>query len=186
MKLSDLVDDFVAKMNASEREYERPEDVPLELRDGDPDDGWTCWKIKPFDHEARIQELEKRLRLRFPPSFHDFISRYSFPAFEFGPVMLFANTGQDVFWELENKLFLDPNMSPALLKAGYLQIGNPFFYNYDPVCIEAPHHGGEGRIVQLDHEEILCFKQIEIVAEVAPSFVELLRQLIATSNSPEN
>jgi hypothetical protein len=27
-------------------------------------------------------------------------------------------------------------MSPHLLTAGFLQIGNPFFYNYDPVCFD--------------------------------------------------
>jgi hypothetical protein len=188
MHIPAVVDAFVARVNACKRELEPPQNVPPELREGHPrddvsDDDWTCWNIRPFDHARRIQELEKRLGLPFPPSFHNFISRYSFPAFEFGPVMFFANTGQDLFWELEKRLFLDRIMSPELLQAGYLQIGNPFFYNYDPVCIDTRSPGVEGRIVQLDHEQILCFNQLQIVEEIASSFVELMERSIATGGN---
>jgi len=45
-------------------------------------------------------------------------------------------------------------MSPLLLEAGYIQVGNPFFPNYDPVCLAPSESGREGAVVQLDHEMI--------------------------------
>jgi hypothetical protein len=92
--------------------------------------------------------------------------------------MFFANTGEDKFWELGARLFLDPHMSPALLQAGFLQFGNPYFYNYDPVCFDCKGPGLEKRIVQIDHEEILCNDRIQIAREIAPSFPDLLRALL--------
>jgi hypothetical protein len=103
-----------------------------------------------------------------------FLSQYSCPAFELGPILLFANTGEDLFWELEKRLFGDPHMSPALLAEGYIQIGNPYFFNYDPVCFVPGAASYERRIVQLDHEAILQSKPVHIVGEIAPSFVRFM------------
>ena len=97
--------------------------------------------------------------------------------------MFFANTGAPIYWELENKLFLDPNMSPDLLRAGFLQIGNPFIGQYDPICFDGNSRTVEHRIVQLDHEEILCNKRMTLVKDVAPSFPDLLRALLGSDLS---
>ena len=173
------------KVNTEPRDVESPDEVPEFLRERpagqsewDPLSDWTSWRIVRRDNSARVNQLQQRTGRPFPPSFHYFLANYSFPAFESGPVLLFANTGEDTFWELEKKLFKDPHMSPALLRAGLLQIGNPFFYDYDPVCFDckAPHP--EKRIVQVDHEEILCHDRIQIVKEIAPSFPDLLRALL--------
>jgi len=107
-----------------------------------------------------------------------FVANYSFPAFEFGSLMFFANTGVDTFWELGKRLFQDQHMSPHLLKAGFLQIGNPFFYNYDPVCFDCNSPRIEKRIVQLDHEAILQQGQMTVVKEIAPSFVDFLHTVV--------
>jgi len=174
MHVAELVDAFVEKVNTSSREPEALEDVPDALRDGPSDDGVTSWRIKRSNNIERINALEKRMRIEFPPSFREFLSRYSFPAFEFGPILLFANTGEDLFWELETRLFLDPHMSPVLLHAGYVQIGNPYFYNYDPVCFSPGAARHERRIVQLDHEAILQSGALRVVSEIAPSFVRFM------------
>jgi hypothetical protein len=181
-----LVDSLVAKINTGRRELELLEDVPVELRIplvdefGDEDDVSTDWRIVAFNHASRIAGLERRMGQHFPPSFRALICRYSFPAFECGPLMFFSNTGQGLFWELEDRLFLDAVMSPALLRAGYVQIGNPMFYDYDPMCFEAQPQGLEGKIVQLDHEEILCHGKIAVVRSIAPSFVHLMHALLAS------
>ena len=88
--------------------------------------------------------------------------------------MFFANTGEDTFWELGKRLFQDKHMSPQLLEAGFLQIGNPFFYDYDPVCFDTKSARIEKRIVQLDHEAILQHSEMHVVKEIAPSFLELI------------
>src|SRR5205823_3300552 len=85
-------------------------------------------------------------------------------------MMFFANTGEDTFWELGKRLFQDQHMSPHLLAAGFLQIGNPFFYKYDPVCFDTKSPRIEKRIVQLDHEAILQRGEMHIIKEIAPFF----------------
>jgi hypothetical protein len=110
------------------------------------------------------------------PSYRDLLVRYSFPAFEFGPLMFFANTGEEIRWELATKLFADRFMFPKLLEARYIQIGNPYFDNYDPVCIESPPGVAEGRVVQLDHEEILIRDERQIVREIALGRLSAVRR----------
>ena len=178
-----IIDAFVARVNSSPRERLCLEEVPAQLRvpsvssfTEDPLD-LTEWQIIAADHSSRIESLERRLGLRFPPSFRSLVSRYSFPAFECGPIMFFSNTGVPLQWELQEKLFSDPVMSPQLLAAGYLQIGNPQFNNYDPVCIEVPRAGQEGKVVQLSHEAILCNDEIVVLKELAPTFLQLVRAM---------
>jgi hypothetical protein len=178
-----LVDAFVERVNSEPRQLESVAEVPAFLREEVPEslrhtvpEDSTGWRVVRCDYSARIDELQIRTARRFPPSFYYFLSNYSFPAFQFGALMFFANTGEDTYWELAKRLVSDPHMSPNLLRAGFLQIGNPFFYNYDPVCFDSNSAKGESRIVQLDHEAILLHGEMAIVKEVAPSFVELLQR----------
>ena len=177
-----LVDAFVARVNSEPRSPEPIADVPAFLREEVPEslramvpDDWTGWRVVKRDNSRRIDELQTRTPRPFPPSFYYLASNYSFPAFEFGALMFLANTGEDTFWELGQRLFDNPHMSPHLLKAGFLQIGNPFFYNYDPVCFDCSSAKAEHRLVQLDHEAILQHGEMTIVKEIAPSFVEFLQ-----------
>lgn len=180
-----LVDQFVQKLNARRHEALPPEDLPTFLRRPYPGEAdvpmdesdWSDWQILPADHTVRIRQLETRIGRSFPTAFRDLITRYSFPAFDCGPLTFFSNTGHELFHELSVRLFLDPSMSPLLLEAGYIQIGNPFFPNYDPVCL-APERGQEGAVVQLDHEMILQHSVIQTVSTLAPSFVDLLNGLV--------
>jgi hypothetical protein len=74
-------------------------------------------------------------------------------------------------------------MSPHLLRAGFLQIGQWFIGHYDPMCFDCNSRTVEPRIVQLDHEEILCNTRIVLVKEIAPSFPDLLRGLLGSDLS---
>ena len=179
-----LVDTFVQKVNRQLDEPEPVDDVPEFLRassasdSSDSLDGWANWHIVRRDNARRIDQLEKQTGRPFPPSFRYFLDNYSFLAFEFGPMMFFANTGENTFWELETHLFNDEHMSPHLLRAGYLQIGNPYFYNYDPVCFDCSSRGPEKRIVQLDHEAILQRGEMIVVEKIARSFLGLLHDAL--------
>jgi hypothetical protein len=185
MSVDGLVDAFVSTINNRGRDPQLPEYVPAGLRVplldefGDEDDLCTDWRIVASDNGSRIASLERRMDKHFPPSCRNLLCRYSFPAFECGPVMFFSNTGQALFWELQDRLFLDRVMSPFLLQAGYIQIGNPMFHDYDPLCLEAQPEGYEGQVVQLDHEAILCNGEVSVVRRVAPSFDHLMQALIA-------
>jgi len=183
MDFQELVDTFVATVNAAPRHRELVDDVPVELRFGPPHetygDLFPDWRIISFDHSARIRALEQKMAHQFPPCFRGLVCRYSYPAFEFGPVTFFANTGRDTWWELERRLFLDPIMSPLLLHADYIQIGNPIFGHYDPVCIHSGSHAEDGPVVALDHEDILMEKRLTVVRQIAPSFADLVNSLVA-------
>ncbi len=175
-----VIDDFVAHVNSNAREPLDFDEVPISLRDpceappAEKSIGFTDWRVVAADHAARIEALELRLGQPFPPSFRSLICRYSFPAFECGPMLLFSNTGESLEWELQDKLFADRVMSPQLLAAGYLQIGNPQFYDYDPICIEARPAGVEGKVVQLCHESILCDDTLVIRRDISQSFLQML------------
>jgi hypothetical protein len=99
-------------------------------------------------------------------------------------MLFFSNTGESLEWELQDRLFADRVMSPQLLAAGYLQIGNPQFYDYDPICITAQAEGVEGRVVQLCHEAILCDDRLVILQELAPTFLQLVSTILIEEAEP--
>jgi len=121
--LPSLVEAFVQKINSHPREPEPVDEVPEFLRESAADDpssapidGWTSWRVVRRDNSARIEQPEKQTGRPFPPPFQYLLANYSFPAFEFGPMMFFANTGEDTFWELGKRLFQDKRMSSHLMK----------------------------------------------------------------------
>jgi len=179
-----LVDQFVQKVNTRRHAPLPPEDVPAFLRrpfageDAEIYTGESDWQILATDHATRIVQLETRIGRPFPRAFRELITRYSFPAFDCGPLTFFANTGHELVHELSARLFIDPHLSPVLLEAGYIQIGNPFFPSYDPVCLAPCPREQESAVVQLDHEMILQHRVIQTVSTLAPSFVHLLNRLV--------
>lgn len=160
-----------------------PSEVPALLRDGTSDKVSVGWKVVKADNSARIEALASRLPKRLPPSFLYFLSHYSFPAFETRRFLLFGNTGEENFWELSKRIFADPHLSGTLLNAGFLQIGNPFFYNYDPVCFDTKKGKREYPIVQLDHESALQFGETKVIREIAPSFVDFLSTVVSNGDA---
>ena len=177
MNIERLVDRFVENVNAGDRATMEPDEVPSFLRDGESEWG-VGWKIVKADNSAHVAALTGRLPQPLPPSFQYLVSNYSFPAFEIGDLLLFANTGQPTPWELSERIFADRYMSPVLLQAGFIQIGNPFFYNYDPVCFDTTSAKREYPIVQLDHEVALQTGGIGIVRRVAPSFIDFVNGVL--------
>jgi hypothetical protein len=181
MNCDQLIDAMVAHINTNEREPALPEDVPVALRvsnESEPssdESRFTDWQIVAADNFARIANLEQRLGFPFPPSFRSLVCRYRFPEFEFGPIVFFSNTGESRPRDLELKIFADRAMSPQLLSAGYLQIGNPWSGVYDPICIKAQPEGVEGPVVEMCHESLLCNEELVILEELSPSFLELVR-----------
>lgn len=182
MKVRSLVDAFVERINGEAREAQPLAEVPESLRETSVErreipDNWTAWRIVRADNRDRIALLQTRIGRRFPPSFLDLVERYSFPAFERGSLLFFGNHPEETSWDLSRRLFLDPTMSPMLLRGGFIQIGNPFFYNYDPICFDCNLGRKEARLVQLDHEAILC-ADTRVLREIAPSFIDFLKASI--------
>lgn len=122
------------------------------------------------DNTIRIATLEAKMRLRFPRTYRRFLTHYDFDAFAWGGIDFFGNTGSGEF-DLSQRLFSDPALSPFLLQQRFIQIGQPDTGHYDPVCFDLnQRRGGEAPLVLLDHESILCRNSLRISRQIAASF----------------
>jgi hypothetical protein len=76
------------------------------------------------------------------------------------------------FWGISK----DPGLWEALIPAGFLRFGKGPDMNYDAVCFDmnSRRKNGEMRVVKIDSEEILCNYRIQVVAELAQSFEDLV------------
>ncbi|HEY6338183.1 MAG TPA: hypothetical protein VIW68_06795 [Candidatus Sulfotelmatobacter sp.] len=79
----------------------------------------------------------------------------------------------------------DEGLWESLAPAGYIQFGLGPDMDYDPVCfdIKSRTKSKDYRIVKIDHEEILCNYRVKVVAELAPSFEQLVIQTIQRANA---
>ena len=82
----------------------------------------------------------------------------------------------------------DKGLWESLIPAGYIQFGKGPDIDYDPICfdIKSRTKRNDYRIVKIDHEEILCNYRLKVVAELAPSFEELVRLTIERADSPDS
>lgn len=178
-----LIRNFVAALNSRGLEPLFDRDVPKELRTKELADipDMFEWEILPATDNPWVPPLEARLPSPFPSLYHFLITQFRFSEFEVGPVMFFANTGQqDVFHDLSRALFADEGIYPVLLQNGLLQFGQQAGGLYDPVCFDMKRRrDGDAPIVQLDHEDILIKNRIRVVKEIAPSFHNFVERVIA-------
>jgi len=174
------IDQFVERVNRSAREPLPVDEVPGFLRAGPPTPGgWeVSWAIRRAPSQcAWVDDLEARLPGRLPRSYKSFVTRYLFPPFEVGPVKLFANTGTELpeGLELAQAVFHDRHLCAPLLAAGLVQFGRAAS-SYDPVCFDLNRraNSGECPVIHVDHEEALVNQRVEVVAELAASFLVLV------------
>jgi hypothetical protein len=136
--------------------------------------------VRRDDNSSRLQTLESKLPRRLPISFTSLLSRYSFPSFDSGGISFFS-------WESANTDFSEVvpptkgSLSELLLPSGYLQIGRPNTGDFDAVCFDfkTQEKNREYRIVQADHEEILCNLRVKIRKELWPSFHKLVEHQVS-------
>lgn len=178
--VDELVDDFVRYLNGAGFDPKFPDQLPEELRTSNAEYGAFHWQIRPASHNPWVEKLVEKLPQTWPQPFRSLIDRYRFCNIEVGPLMLFANTGHDLFYELSIKVFRDNGLFPTLHSNGFLQFGLPHEGNYDPVCFDMKRRNrADAPIVQLDHEAILQRSRIRIVQEVAPSFAQFMHRAVA-------
>lgn len=178
-KTDEVIDAFVFYINQAGLEPKFPNEVPTELRKSDADYGMVHWEIRAASRNPALDEVLQKLPQPFPAAFCSLVDRYHFCNFEIGPLMFFANTGHDLFYELSNRVLKDPGIFPTLHQHGFLQFGLPHEANYDPVCFDMKSRSREDApIVQLDHEEILIRRRIRVVTTVAPSLCAFMRSAI--------
>jgi hypothetical protein len=176
----EVVDKFVTYLNSAGFETKFPDQLPEELRTSPAEYGMFHWTIRPAASNPWVEELAQKLPQNWPKPFKSLIDRYGFCDFEVGPLMLFANSGHELFYELSNCVFKDKNLFPTLHKNGLLQFGLPHETNYDPVCFDMKlRNRADAPIIQVDHEEILLRSRIRVVREIAPSFAEFMQRAVA-------
>ncbi len=131
--------------------------------------------IRAEDNASRLRVFEEKLPKQMPHSFESFLSRYSFPAFDVLGITLFE-------WESDsNKYIVEASapknsLSELLIPAGYVQIGRPDTGDFDAICFDLNRQAQnrEYRVVQVDHEDILCNWKVRVTGELWPSFVKIV------------
>jgi hypothetical protein len=139
--------------------------------------------IRAEDNASRLRAFEEKLPKRIPESFESLLSRYSFPAFDVLGITLFG-------WDSDSSAYIKEasasknSLSELLIPAGYVQIGRPDTGNFDAICFDLNHHAQnrECRVVQVDHEDILCNWKVRVTGELWPSFVKLLESALSTDD----
>ena len=177
--VDELVERFVNYLNGAGFEPRFQDEIPEELRTSTAEYEMSHWQIRPSSSNPWIEELSEKLPRQWPEPFRSLIGRYRFSNIEVGPLMLFANSGHDHFYELSTRVFADEGIFPLLHRHGLLQFGLPQEANYDPVCFDMQRRNRrDAPIVQLDHEEVLLRNRIRIVREIAPSFSQFMQRAI--------
>jgi hypothetical protein len=141
--------------------------------------------IREEGNRNRLDHFEGKLSKRLPQSFASLLSRYSFPTFDVGGISLFD-------WSSDSNTYSDEaaapknSLSELLIPAGYVQIGRPDTGNFDAVCFDLnqSRQNREYRIVQIDHEDILCNSCVRISGELWPSFINLV-ETVRLSAEPQ-
>lgn len=139
--------------------------------------------IRGEDNATRLLMLEEQLPKRMPQSFESFLSRYSFPEFDVLGITLFE-------WESDaNEYIVEASapknsVSELLIPAGYVQIGSPDTGDFDAICFDLNRQdqNREYRVVQVDHEDILCNGKVRVTGELWPSFIKLVESALSSGD----
>jgi hypothetical protein len=160
--------------------------VEQELATGDRDQyGWERWRpIKVQTESCLLDPIYSTVPGRFPPLYERLVLSYRWAEVDLQSYRLMANPPGFGFDALLREMSSDPIMWNCLSEAGYIQFGKGPDVDYDAICfdITARRQNNDCRIVKIDHEQILCKNRVRIVAELAPSFEQLVRDTIDKAN----
>jgi hypothetical protein len=185
----DLLEQFVATFEkfddmSSSRELDP---VAWDLKILEPDEyGSIEWRPVRISTDPRLLDpLYAKLPARLPPLYEKLVLSYRWAQVYLPSFSLLANPpGPDLSCLLK-EITKDKGLWESLAPAGYLQFGRGPDGDYDPVCFDLKSRTKrkDYRIVKIDHEEILCNYRVKVVAELAPSFEQLVRETIERANS---
>jgi hypothetical protein len=149
-------------------------------------DRYDCKRWRPIRMNTSRDALEPiyaKLSARFPPLYEQLVLSYRWAEVDLQSYRLLANpAGPDLSGLLE-EMSKDSAIWNNLRTAGYAQFGKGPDIDYDPVCFDFSRRkkNRDCRIVKIDHEEILCHDRVKVIAELAPSFEQLVLQTIYTA-----
>ena len=131
-----------------------------------------------------IDDFERKLERRLPPSFRHLVTRYTFRPFDWGPVLLFGNSEMNDALNLHVAAVQDQTMWQVTRQAGMIPFGRPHTGSYDPICFGHGTSRRESPIIQLNHESILVKGRAKIIKDIAPSFLALVELLMTDGSGP--
>jgi hypothetical protein len=146
------------------------------------EDGGPQEKVRRVETpEAVLETLYAELPARLPPLYERLILTFRWPDVELGRFGLVANPAGPDLAGLLGSMRYDRLLWSEIVPAGLIPFGRGTGFTWDPVCFDTRHRTADGdcRIVQLDHEAILCYSRIRDVAELARSFRQLMRETVA-------
>ena len=183
-----LLSQHVASFEKLDELSEFPEIYPVTgaLAVSKPDGyDMVAWRPRRTDPEpALLEPLYAKLPARFPPLFERLLLTFRWADVDLQTYTLIANPpGPDLegFFGVISK---DRGLWDALIPGGYLRFAKGPDTDYDPVCfdLKSRKKNREMRVVKIDHEEILCNYRLKVVAELAPSFEQLVLQTIGRAH----
>jgi hypothetical protein len=156
--------------------------IAWELRDDESDEyGEARWRPAKLETSpSSLDPLYAKLPARFPPLYERLVLSYRWAEVDLGICRLLANPLGPDLSRLLSEMMLDKALAENLIPAGYIQFGKGTDMDYDPVCFDIKSRSNfkDYKIVKIDHEEILCHDRVKVVAELAPSFRQLVLRTI--------
>ncbi len=147
--------------------------------------GGQLWRpISQATDSSMLEPLYTKLPARFPPLYERLVLTYRWAEVDLGSYRLFGNPLGPDLSGLLHEMLKNKFLSTFLLKNGYIPFGKGPDIDYDPVCfdLKSRKKNREFSIIKLDHEEILCNERLKVVAELAPTFEQLVVNTINAAN----
>ena len=183
-----LVEQFIASFEKLGKliAEEVSDPIAWQLATGDRDQyGCRRWRpIKVHTEFSSFEPIYSLLPARFPPLFERLVLSYRWAEVDLQSYRLLANPPGHGLGALLQQMSKDAIMWKCLLEVGYIQFGKGPDIDYDPICFDigARRKDKDCSIVKIDHEQILCNGRVTIVAELAPSFEQLLIRTVDQAN----
>jgi hypothetical protein len=189
MDKNDLLDQFVSTFPKFDDMSATRELNPVawELRINEPGQ-WGRFKWRPArvtTNPSFLDAIYEKIPSRFARLYEHLVLSYRWDTVYLDSFKLLPNPpGPDLSGLLAG-IMADKALWENLVPAGYVQFGQGPDVDYDPVCfdIKSRTKNGDYRIVKIDHEQILCYDRVKVVAELSPSFEQLVRQTIERAKS---
>lgn len=163
------------------------DEVPAELAAAPDEYGGTYWRpIAAVTNRSALENLYAGLGLpglgatRLPPLYEQLVLSYRWAAVDLKLCSLLPNMPALDLGPLLDSMLQHRNLRETLQPNGYFLFGQGLDRTYDPVCFDLRHRqrNGDCRVVQLDHEAILCNHAVQETSELASSFRDLILQTI--------
>jgi hypothetical protein len=157
------------------------------LRIQEPDEsGWFEWRpIRTTTDPSLLDRIYQKIPSRFALLYEQLVLSYRWDEAYLDSFTLLPNPLGPDLSGLLSAITADAALWQNLVPAGYIQFARGEDMDYDPVCFDTSTRtkNGDYRIVKIDHEEILCNDRVKVVAELAPSFEQLIRRTIERAQS---